>query len=1148
MNKKRTRILTLIALAGLHGAGISNGAQVIAPAAGDIFLGVRASDGQGSGTSYIVNLGNDATFRNAAAGTTLALGDVGADLVAIFGPDWHTRNNLFWGIFGTRNQTNPVTYASRQQLPFGSSATGFAAQNLAARSSTNSQLISVIAAYSSLQATANLPKAAVQTNAPNSGSYNFQVGTSGTSDFGSISNWTSIEGNFANGARRAALDLFRYSGNPSTSVDSVERLGSLSITSAGVLSFRAGPVLEQVQVSFETISVDEDDGTATVQFERFGDTLSSAATATFAVSDGTAVSGTDFTLPSSFAVNFAPGQSQASVGIAIANRTGYHGNRSFSVTLQSATGGFAVGSPATSVVAIGELDPDPGALAFSGATFNTTVSATTVSIGLVRTAGSAGQVAVDVSVSGGTLSPGTQFTFSSPTQVTFADGATTASTTITLSTIVSGTIVLQLSNPTNFARLGTQTAATVNVAGIPGTLSFGAGFYSFPEGAGSVNIPVVRTLGLQGTVTVQVSAVAGSASAADFTLAPAPFTATLANGQSSVNVPLSILADAVSETNETFTLTLSNPGGGALLGALTSTSIRINEFDTVIPTVAVTAPVAAARLTASPLQVTGTYADDKGLDRVLVRLNGGPAAAATLAGNANRTSGAFNRQITPVPGANTVTVQAVDATGNVSTPISRSFTYVVTSPFTASIDPASPPNSGTLTPLLGTPLPGTLPNLEIGRSYTISARPAPGFLFAGWTGPGVSATAGELATLTFTHQANLSIVAKFVENPFKPEWIGEFNGLARAVFPNVPSLATEGFITVNVGSTGAFSGSLRIDESIVSLRGVLNTNGVARFGPNRTTSFLVARVGKPSLILSFQVDLNPTGTRQLTGAVAEQTRAGSAPRSEIVAGRASYRTGTPLSSARQGFYTFVLPSQAQSNGLTANDFPQGDGVGSVTVTANGLASFRGNLADGTPFTTSAWLSKLNGNVDRVPIFAQPYGTKGAIAGNISFDSTQTESDLLSASVLWFKPVLGGHYYPLGWLEGVTTALTGAKYASSAGASVIPGLPPVSPLNGNATLQFSDGKLAETLSKNVNISAANLVTKVPVTDPTYALSINPSKGDISGTFDHSDQSRPKFVGKIVQKGANGGAYGYFLTVAPKVPTGTGESGGVSLNHK
>jgi len=312
----------------------------------------------------------------------------------------------------------------------------------------------------------------------------------------------------------------------------------------------AGPVLEQVQVAAPAASLAEDGGTVIVSFERFGDSLATPSTLTFAVENGSAVAGTDFTLPSSLTVDFGAGQATASVQINVTNRTGFQGTRAFSVRLESATGGFNIGAANSTAVTINEVDPDPGALAFASATFNATVTDTTVNINLTRTTPTqgAGTVTVDVSVTGGgSLTSG--FTFNSPTTVTFVGDATTASTSIALSTLVQGTINLSLSNPANTttpgnpARLGALTTATVNVAGNPGILSFAAASYSFPESAGTIQLPIVRTVGLQGSVTVLVNTFNGTATApSDFTPLSG-FVATLNEGQSSVNVPIPLLVN-----------------------------------------------------------------------------------------------------------------------------------------------------------------------------------------------------------------------------------------------------------------------------------------------------------------------------------------------------------------------------------------------------------------------------------------------------------------------------------------------------------------------------------------------------------------------------------------------------------------------------
>jgi hypothetical protein len=83
---------------------------------------------------------------------------------------------------------------------------------------------------------------------------------------------------------------------------------------------------------------------------------------------------------------------------------------------------------------------------------------------------------------------------------------------------------------------------------------------------------------------------------------------------------------------------------------------------------------------------------------------------------------------------------------------------------------------------------------------------------------------------------------------------------------------------------------------------------------------------------------------------------------------------------------------------------------------------------------------------------------------------------------------------------------------------------------------------------VNINTTNVVTNVPATDKSFMLKIDSAKGAISGTFTHTDGTKPAFDGRILQKGANQAAFGYFLTTKPKVINGSGESGGVTLMHK
>lgn len=235
-----TGVLALAALvSGL--TGTLTAAVVPAPAVGDLFLAFRTSGGQGSSISYIIDIGSDLTYRNATPGSTITvtgLGDVGADLTAAYGISWSSRSDLYWGIFGARQGVSSTVYASSEQDAVGSSATAWPSLSQTARNATATSIIDVVSGiggYTSSEATVNNPVGTLQLNSGSESSYFKQVATAGTTDFGSLSQWSSIEGGFGGGTAGTALDLFRISGTQSAN------LGTFTIGGNGGLSFTAVP-------------------------------------------------------------------------------------------------------------------------------------------------------------------------------------------------------------------------------------------------------------------------------------------------------------------------------------------------------------------------------------------------------------------------------------------------------------------------------------------------------------------------------------------------------------------------------------------------------------------------------------------------------------------------------------------------------------------------------------------------------------------------------------------------------------------------------------------------------------------------------------------------------------------------------------------
>lgn len=203
----------------------------------DLILAFRASAGQGQNESLLVNIGPSSTYTLAGANDVinLSLGNLGADLVAQYGANWYDRTDLSWSVFGANDPavTTAELFASRAQLTYGTNATAWPGiSNNANRVTTRSAIVSVANNFDTLNATANSTVAALQTNSSDVSSYSRQV-TVGSFDFGTVSQWTNIEGTFGTGSE--ALNLFRV-------FSSTTNLGKFTISEAGQVTFNGTAV------------------------------------------------------------------------------------------------------------------------------------------------------------------------------------------------------------------------------------------------------------------------------------------------------------------------------------------------------------------------------------------------------------------------------------------------------------------------------------------------------------------------------------------------------------------------------------------------------------------------------------------------------------------------------------------------------------------------------------------------------------------------------------------------------------------------------------------------------------------------------------------------------------------------------------------
>jgi subtilisin-like proprotein convertase family protein len=733
-----------------------------------------------------------------------------------------------------------------------------------------------------------------------------------------------------------------------------------------------------------------------------------------------------------------------------------------------------------------------------------------------------------------------------------------------------------------------------------GFLSFAMPGMTVNETAGVVQIPVARVDGSFGAVTVTLTSTNGTAVAPGDYAAQTGTMVNFGDGVVTQDVPLPIVNSTTNEANETFNVLLSNPTNGVRLGTPIQIPITIIDSSALSPATdtaapglpTVSAPTEGAVIGLAGggiLAVTGTATDNKGVEKVELSLNGGSFAPVTLAVPV-APSTAYSTVVTPVTGPNTVRVKSTDYAGRVSAITTRNFK--VTRPLVVNVDAA-----------LASATAGFSGSTfrEVGKSFSITVTPkaptttpavTPGALFRGWIIGGSDVANGNIPftparlgivpsalqkqALTFIFREGLELTADLMPNPFAP-LAGTYNGLVRpsATLPNRAPLgggpgpedgstlanATEGRFTATVMNTGAFSGTLTIDGFALNVSGAFDESGDARFGSARLFTLAVPRTNKPSLTVALKINLaQPVNVPdKITGTVtATEFKQSVVKAVSVVDGDRAFYNGTTLmvdshylgaNPNLTGMFTVRFPAKAviaQTPGVAVVDYPQGDGIGTVTISKAGVVALSGVLADGTAVTATSALSETNA----FPLFAQLYNKLGFLSGMVTLDKLMPDSDMTGPSLQWLRPFQGTvHYYPHGWVQGIRVDMLGAKYAVTLNQSVLKaaggGVLSAADANGNATLTFSEGQLSETMDRILNLSAADVVAKIPANDVTFTMSIDRAKGTFKGTFSHTDDTVPAFTGVIYQKGVNAGGYGYFLTKQPAPITYTGQSGVVKL---
>jgi large repetitive protein len=352
---------------------------------------------------------------------------------------------------------------------------------------------------------------------------------------------------------------------------------SLGTPSSAVLTITDNDVAGTIQFGAAQYVADEGGGTFNIPVMRTGGTAA-AVTATYMVTGGTAALGVDVAMNGTGTVTFGRGVTVMTIPVLPVSNAQLAGARTLELTLTAAGGGGSLGTLRRTMVTIEEV-----AFQFTPAVY-TVVEGGTVTVTVTRMGPVGRSVTVDWTTENGTATADSDYQAASGT-LTFAAGVRTRTFTVkTLQdTLTEGaeTVLLRLGSASAGTGLGVQPTAvltiTDNDAG--GRIAFGSASHVVAENRGTYLVPVTRTGGAAGPVTVDYTVTGGTATGGgvDYTLTAG--TLTFAAGQTSATIPVVIADDVLAEANETVVLTLSNATGGASVGTPAATTVTIVDND-----------------------------------------------------------------------------------------------------------------------------------------------------------------------------------------------------------------------------------------------------------------------------------------------------------------------------------------------------------------------------------------------------------------------------------------------------------------------------------------------------------------------------------------------------------------------------------------
>ncbi len=337
---------------------------------------------------------------------------------------------------------------------------------------------------------------------------------------------------------------------------------------AGMLVGNASSPDRTFEFSTANFSVNENAGSATLTVQRTGDTAN-VMSVDYRISDGTATNGSDYTSTNlatgiTGTLTFLPGQSSVMVSLPIINDSAIEGNQTVLLSLSGPIGGNFLGPNANATLTIVDDDTVP---TLSINDVSLTEANTTATFTVTLSAASGQTVTVNFATANGSAVANADYTTQSGS-LTFAPGETTKTITVPVlgDTLdePDETFVVNLSGATNASIADAQGLGTIlDNDAVP---SLSSSDVLLTEGNTTATFTVTLSTVSGQTVTVDFATANGSAvTGADYTSQSGSLT--FAPGETTKTISIPVLGDSLDEPDETFVVNLSDATNASIADA-----------------------------------------------------------------------------------------------------------------------------------------------------------------------------------------------------------------------------------------------------------------------------------------------------------------------------------------------------------------------------------------------------------------------------------------------------------------------------------------------------------------------------------------------------------------------------------------------------